>query len=867
MRPKNELTASTTLPAGYRTGAERSLAPPPEERKRRGRRALLASLATLALAGTAGAQTPLGGSLYDGNGGPLASGTVYHVTSNITVPAGETLTIPDDVIVKFQNGRHFFIDGTLTVTGTASDPVVFTSLYDDDWGGDTNGDGPSTGFKNAWRGLSFSATAGASSLEHAILRWSGDAFYGTLEFTDADVTVTDCSFVDNGQSAIDLNSSSARPTVTGCEFVNNSGYVCTNMPLDAVVGFSGCTASGNGGNHLNVTAPSPTVDLTITADNCVGGALLFVTSAAVPAGVTLTLEEGVVIKMWNGTYHVTVHGTLITSGTPERPVVFTARTDDEFGGDTNGDGPSSGWVNYWAGIILTATAGDSVLEHTTVRYGGYGYYDGITVQGADVTLRGCLLEFNGQDGLGFCGLVSHPRVEWCRFENNGRHAVSDLTIEAVPGFLGNRASGNGMGNYLRITQTSPTEDVRLHPRHAINGVFGFANHTVIPADVTLECAAGTIIKRMQGGGNGFEVHGSMNLLGTAAEPVVITSRKDDSYGGDTNNDGASTGGWIDWSGIKFHADAQTSVLEHAVVRFNGYNYWNAIEVASPNVTLRSVLSEQTYTRGFSISALAGNAENLVARSCQYAGIQATGGAFDIVHATVWSCGTGIESSGSFTGMAKNCISWANTTNYSGFAAGELLCSNGSATHAGTNGCIDLDPQLIDPLNGDYRLPLTSPCIDSADYASALPVVCDHAENSRVLDPNLTGAMLPDMGAFEHALWTMSVRGRPEIGGALRFQVDGPAGTSIYLLGLLDGSVVDTPHGIIGAGSTSLITFATVPVGTKYLLEIPRTPSLVGLPFGVQTRTVSAGNPAVGSITNLHRDAIQPVFRSPRREAK
>ena len=827
------------------------------------RRLILCLLVLAFLGSWAQAQTPLSGNVYDGNGGPLVSGTVYHASGAITVPAGQTLTIPEDVVVKFSHGGSMYVIGTLTVLGTAGDPVAFTSLLDDDWGGDTNGDGPSTGFYSYWRGIDFAATAAASSLEQAVLRWAGEAFWGALDIHAADISVTDCTFIDNSQSAIDLNNSGARPTVTGCSFIGNLRYVCTSMNMEAVPGFSNCTASDNGGNCLDVTNVIPATDLMITADNCVGGALLLHGQPLIAAGITLTLGKGVVVKLWNGGYLFTVQGTLLANGTVDEPVVFTAYADDERGGDSNGDGVSNGWLNYWGGMIFNSTAGDSVLENSVVRYAGYGYYDAITLQGCDVTLRGCVLEYNGQEGLGLAGAIAHPTVEWCRFENNGKYAVSDVPIESVPGFRFNRAEGNMLGDYIRITKTSPTEDVVLHPYNSLNGVHAFASHTIIPAGVSLDLAAGTIIKNMRGGGDGIEVHGSFNLRGTAREPVVITSYRDDLWGGDTNADGPSTGSWIDWSGIKYHADAETSIMEHAVVSYSGYGYWNAVNVASPNVTLRSVLAEQNYTRGFSISALAGNAENLIARSCQYAGIQVTAGSFDLVNCTALLSGAGIEKTGAYTGTVRNCIAWDNTNyNYNGFAAGELQYCNGSAAHAGANGCINVDPQFVDAVNGDYRLALTSPCVDTAEYAAALPLACDFAENSRILDPNLTGTMLPDMGALEHTLWTMTASGRPEVGGALRFQVDGPAGSSAYMFGLLDGAVASAPYGVIAAGNASLMSFATVSVGTDYVLKIPRLPSVIGAEFGVQTISWPAGTPAVGGVTNLYRTAIEPSFNCP-----
>ena len=57
---------------------------------------------------------------------------------------------------------------------------------------------------------------------------------------------------------------------------------------------------------------------------------------SVPAGETLTIDAGVVIKFEFDT-RFDVEGTLIVDGTPGNPVIFT-ETRDDVGGDTNGDG-------------------------------------------------------------------------------------------------------------------------------------------------------------------------------------------------------------------------------------------------------------------------------------------------------------------------------------------------------------------------------------------------------------------------------------------------------------------------------------------------------------------------------------------------
>ena len=110
----------------------------------------------------------------------------YQVVNDLTLPSGKTLTINAGVVVKFEavdvtygsgNRRNLIVGGTLNLLSTPSQKVVFTSSRDDDYGGDTNGDG--TGSQPApgqWGAIRYDNPNNV--LHDAIVRYGGLGYWG-----------------------------------------------------------------------------------------------------------------------------------------------------------------------------------------------------------------------------------------------------------------------------------------------------------------------------------------------------------------------------------------------------------------------------------------------------------------------------------------------------------------------------------------------------------------------------------------------------------------------------------------------------------------------------------------------------------------
>jgi uncharacterized protein YjbI with pentapeptide repeats len=552
-----------------------------------------ALLTLSALALPAFAQVDLSGDVFDGSGGPLTSGQTYHVIGQVTVPAGETLTIPTGVNLKFLPAQQLRVKGTLDVNGSALSNVQFTSVKDDAVGGDTNADGGATlPAAGDWSGIVVDGN-GAVHMEHASVRYAGNGGWAPVYINGANtaLTLSDCLFHDSSTHGMNLtNRDFTQLSVTDCAFADCNQYAVTGLQFEYLPGFSSNTASGCGsGSYLRISqgTVATNTNQVVTLDQLLNDVLVLPVLVSVPSTSSLELAAGVTVKL-SPAMRITVTGAFTASGTPGQPVIVTTLTDDTVLGDTNVDGgattPSPGELG---GIVLNGNSSVD-LDHTEVRYAGNGGWAPVYVNGADtsLTLDDCVFRDALFDSLELTNRnFTTLTVANCQFLDGGDYAVAQAKIEHLLGFSGNTASGNGDGDYIQIVDASMPSNTDLVITHdqLLNGVLALHANVSVVSTSSLSLPSGLVVKVNPA--VLITITGSLVAAGTEQAPISFTPLSDDTLLGDTNEDGGATSPAPGaWAGLRVMGGA-TLDLAHTELRYGGNGGWAPVYINGVGATV------------------------------------------------------------------------------------------------------------------------------------------------------------------------------------------------------------------------------------------------------------------------------------------
>lgn len=469
---------------------------------------------------------------------PLLTGSsVWRVNENVTIPAGITLTVTDDAVVKFDLGKLIYVDGSFLVTSAGGGPALFTSIRDDSVGDDL-GD-PTNAARGDWSRIDV-RTGGTISMDNAIIRYAAYGLYSSNAspalFNVANTTVSEFSYY-------------------GMYLYPNGNvtYSLTNNTISNGSSYDGFYLYGTTGDAITLVIDGLTIDsvgantsyramlLDINGDATLTGSISNVTiSNASGAGIYLDdastgsvdpLFDTVTINSTVGTYGIQLIGNASTQPTLNNISVNTGiynLTLEGVGGS-------------YSNMTLSGASAASVFIS--------GQASPVTWDSATIVLNSAPSPYH----------LSSPLPA-----SIGTFSTGNTTD------LGFAASSTVAVNYVEVAGSISNMTLMKDPLSTTSSVWRVPANLTIPAGVTLTVTEDAVLK--------FDaniilyVDGTLSVPDGAGGPAIFTSILDDSVGDDLGNPLPAVRG--SWNRIDFRANSSIDIND-AIIRYMSYGIYSS----------------------------------------------------------------------------------------------------------------------------------------------------------------------------------------------------------------------------------------------------------------------------------------------------
>jgi hypothetical protein len=519
---------------------------------------------------------------------PPSQATVfaYVPLGQITVPSGVTLAIEPRVVLKPASSFSVFdVHGTLNIVGgSGADRIVFTSIRDDAWSGDTNTDGSaSSPAAGNWGNVLFDdASVDAQCIvRNALFQFGGTlAGFGAVGALSANPRLAALEFF---QNVVGVDFRGTSQAVCDSLTILNSTYLPIVQSLASDPKFSHLTLANNAWTAIGLLGETVAQDVR-TYPRVLGSGILD-NLAYVPTGTIniafgakWTIAPGVVIKLGRANLEtsfgttINIDGALVAAGKPDSLIVFTSTADDAFGGDTHGDGATTApALGQWASLTFggTSNSAATVVDHCRFRYGGYASTAALRITNANTNVTNTVFTscYSGVSAEGNAApTFTNVDIDTCTVPVR-------MSVVSNPAFTNVNFLGCDF-TALGVVNETLAQDVLWR----IRAVSGRQNMPYL-VDGTLSVGLGTtlalqpgLIVKLRAGT--IDVNRAFLAEGrTDPESLIVfTSYKDDFYGGrtyvgTTPNTPSST----DWGSVLIDdtaIDSQVRFL-NCVLRYGG----------------------------------------------------------------------------------------------------------------------------------------------------------------------------------------------------------------------------------------------------------------------------------------------------------